>query len=111
MAGLEQRKEERRDARRLHWLTDFLADMRYAIRSLRRTPALAPGGVRRSIDDDFPMPTQQDLELLKRLAESGALKPVIDRRYRLEDIVEAHRYVELGHKTGSVILTMRGRRR
>jgi len=40
MGGLEQRKEEMRDMRRLHWLTDFLDDVRYAIRSLRRTPGL-----------------------------------------------------------------------
>ena len=40
MDGLEQRKEEMRDMRRIHWLTDFLDDVRYAIRSLRRTPAL-----------------------------------------------------------------------
>ena len=41
MDGLEQRKEEIRDARRMHWLTDFLDDARFAIRSLRRTPGLA----------------------------------------------------------------------
>ena len=38
MGGLEQRKEEMRDMRRIHWLTDFLDDVRYAVRSLRRTP-------------------------------------------------------------------------
>jgi len=68
--------------------------------------ALTTGGACISIDDDFPRPTRQDLDLLKRLAESGALKPVIDRRYRLEEIVEAHRYVELGHKKGNVIVTV-----
>ena len=41
MGGLDQRKEEMRDMRRIHWLTDFLDDVRYAIRSLRRTPGLA----------------------------------------------------------------------
>ena len=41
MGGLEQRKEEMRDMRRVHWLTDFLDDVPYAIRSLRRTPGLA----------------------------------------------------------------------
>src|SRR6266540_6180791 len=41
MGGLEQRKEEIRDARRIHWLTDFVDDVRYAVRSLRRTPGLA----------------------------------------------------------------------
>jgi putative ABC transport system permease protein len=41
MGGLDQRKEEMRDMRRIHWLTDFVDDVRYAIRSLRRTPGLA----------------------------------------------------------------------
>ncbi len=41
MGGLEQRKEEIRDARRIHWLTDFVDDVRYATRSLRRTPWLS----------------------------------------------------------------------
>lgn len=40
MEGLEQRKEEMRDMRRIHWLTDFVDDVRYAIRSLRRAPSL-----------------------------------------------------------------------
>jgi macrolide transport system ATP-binding/permease protein len=40
MGGLEQRKEEIRDTRRIHWLTDFLDDVRYAIRTLRRAPGL-----------------------------------------------------------------------
>src|SRR3954447_7915882 len=40
MNGLEQRKEEMRDMRRVHWLTDFVDDVRYAIRSLRRTSGL-----------------------------------------------------------------------
>ena len=41
MGGLEQRKEEIRDMRRVHWLTDFIDDVRYAVRSLRRAPGLA----------------------------------------------------------------------
>jgi macrolide transport system ATP-binding/permease protein len=40
MDGLEQRKEEMRDMRRIHWLTDFFDDARFAMRSLRRTPGL-----------------------------------------------------------------------
>jgi macrolide transport system ATP-binding/permease protein len=40
MDGLEQRKQEMRDMRRIHWLTDFLDDVHYAIRSLRRTSGL-----------------------------------------------------------------------
>jgi hypothetical protein len=41
LGGLDKQKEEMRDARRVHWLTDFLDDVRYAFRSLRRTPGLS----------------------------------------------------------------------
>jgi NADPH:quinone reductase-like Zn-dependent oxidoreductase len=47
-----------------------------------------------------------DLRLLVSLAESGALKPVIDRRYQLERIADAHGYVETGRKRGSVVITL-----
>jgi NADPH:quinone reductase-like Zn-dependent oxidoreductase len=68
--------------------------------------ALAPGGVSMSVDDAFPRTEKSDLLVLKELAESGALRPVIDRRFRLDEIVEAHRYVDLGHKKGNVIITI-----
>ncbi len=45
-----------------------------------------------------------DLGALRTLVETGALRPVIDRRCRLDDIVEAHRYAEAGHKTGSLLV-------
>ncbi|MDR1201900.1 MAG: NAD(P)-dependent alcohol dehydrogenase [Tannerellaceae bacterium] len=56
----------------------------------------------------FPMPSicQKDVEFLKELAENGQFKPVIDRKYRLEQIVEAHKYVDTGQKTGNVIITV-----
>ena len=68
--------------------------------------ALAPGGVSMSVDDGFPRTKKSDLLLLKQLAESGAFRPVIDRRFPLDDIVEAHRYVDEGHKKGNVIVTL-----
>jgi len=46
----------------------------------------------------------KDLELLRQLIEEGTLKPVIDRSYSLFQISEAHRYVDTGHKRGSVVV-------
>ena len=56
----------------------------------------------------FPIPTisKADVEFLKQLVERKEFKPVEDRRYTLEQIVDAYRYVETGQKTGNVIITL-----
>jgi len=56
----------------------------------------------------FPLPKhdQELVEHIKGLVESGAFKPLIDRRYPLEEIVEAYRYVETGQKVGNVVITL-----
>jgi NADPH:quinone reductase-like Zn-dependent oxidoreductase len=53
-----------------------------------------------------PRLTKQDLVFIKQLIEAGHYRPVIDRRYRLEDAIEAARYVETRQKTGNVVLTV-----
>src|SRR5947207_752641 len=53
-----------------------------------------------------PRQTKQDVLFLKELIEAGKYRPVIDRRYPLEDVVEATRYVETEQKTGNVVLTI-----
>lgn len=68
--------------------------------------ALAAGGKYVSVDDGAPRQSTRDLDLLTQLVEAGAIRPVVDRRYPLERISEAHRYVELGHAKGTVVVTV-----
>jgi NADPH:quinone reductase-like Zn-dependent oxidoreductase len=56
----------------------------------------------------FPIPrdNQEMVRYFKELLESGEFKPLIDRRYRLDEIVEAYRYVETGQKVGNVVISV-----
>ena len=68
--------------------------------------ALAPGGTYISVDDATPKNKPEDYALFRQLLEARKLRPVIDRCYRLEQMAEAHRYVDLGHKKGNVVITV-----
>jgi NADPH:quinone reductase-like Zn-dependent oxidoreductase len=68
---------------------------------------LAAGGRFLTVRKGLAKGTAADLAVLKALAESGELRPVIDRRYPLQQAAAAHRYVEKGHKVGNVVLTVR----
>ena len=85
---------------------DAVGKRKSAKAMLKAGAALASDGVSISVDDAFPRTKKSDLLVLKELAESGAFRPVIDRRYTLDEIVDAHRYVDLGHKKGNVIVTI-----
>jgi NADPH:quinone reductase-like Zn-dependent oxidoreductase len=57
-----------------------------------------------------PRQTKEDVLLLKELIEAGKFRPVIDRTYPMEDVIEATKYVETEQKTGNVVLTINGGR-
>ena len=95
-----------RSGSRYDIIFDAVGKRKSAKAMLNAGAALASGGVSMSVDDAFPRTKKSDLLVLKELAESGAFRPVIDRRCTLDEIVEAHRYVDLGHKKGNVIVTI-----
>jgi NADPH:quinone reductase-like Zn-dependent oxidoreductase len=70
--------------------------------------ALMPSrkGAKRVVFQLPPRQPKMDVLFLKELIETGKFRPVIDRRYPLEDVIEATRYVETQQKTGNVVLTV-----
>ncbi len=56
----------------------------------------------------FPLPSikKEDVVFLKELVESGKFKPLMDRSWHIDNIVEAYKYVETGQKTGNVVITL-----
>jgi NADPH:quinone reductase-like Zn-dependent oxidoreductase len=68
--------------------------------------ALTANGKYISIDDEDLLLKSDRLNKITELVESGVIKPVNDRVYHFEQIVEAHKYVEMGHKKGNVAITV-----
>ena len=63
---------------------------------------------KRKVVFGMPRLTKENVQFVKELVEAGEYRAVIDRRYPLEDVVEATRYVESWQKTGNVVLTVNG---
>jgi NADPH:quinone reductase-like Zn-dependent oxidoreductase len=88
---------------------DVIFDAVSKLSSSRGKKALKKGGIYFDIDKDSGSAgdiKSDDLKFLKELIEAGKIRAVIDRSYPLEQIVEAHRYVETGHKKGHVVITV-----
>jgi NADPH:quinone reductase-like Zn-dependent oxidoreductase len=93
-------------AERYDLVLDAVGKRKSAAALRRCRQVLAPGGACVSIDDGTPKLLREDLVLLGELATKGEIRPVIDRTYALDDIVEAHRYVDNGHKRGNVVVAV-----
>jgi NADPH:quinone reductase-like Zn-dependent oxidoreductase len=87
---------------------DFIFDAVARAPRRRARRALKKGGIFLSAHDAHgsALIKTEDLVFLKELIEAGKIRSVIDRTYPLEQIVEAHRYVDQGHKKGNVVITV-----
>jgi NADPH:quinone reductase-like Zn-dependent oxidoreductase len=103
---LDYTKEQEFALRRYDVVFDAVGRRRTSPLKEAARNALTPAGKFISVDDGLPRFRRDGLTQLRELAEAGRLKPVIDRRYPLERIAEAHRYVEQGHKKGNVVITI-----
>jgi NADPH:quinone reductase-like Zn-dependent oxidoreductase len=84
---------------------DAVGKMVSGISKSKAQQALAPDGTFVSIEMSYKE-RGQDLDYLRGVIEEGRLRSAIDRSYPLEQMAEAHRYVEMGHKKGNVVITV-----
>ncbi len=88
---------------------DVIYDAVGKIESSKRRKSLAKSGVYQNVlamSGNIKLKVE-DLNTIKELCEAGKLKTVIDRIYPMEEIIEAHRYVDKGHKKGNVVITVK----
>ncbi|TVY07516.1 NAD(P)-dependent alcohol dehydrogenase [Paenibacillus cremeus] len=86
---------------------DLIFDAVGKISKAKCKRAIAPNGKYVTVDGQgIAKVRNEDLHFLKELVEMGKIKPLIDRRYPLEQVPEAHRYVEKGRKKGNVVINI-----
>jgi len=86
---------------------DVIFDAVGKISKSKSKKALTPNGTYVTVNTlNIAKPKAGDIIFLKELMEAGKLKTVIDRTYGLEQIADAHRYVDKGHKKGNVVITV-----
>ncbi|MBD3276116.1 MAG: zinc-binding dehydrogenase [Candidatus Marinimicrobia bacterium] len=91
---------------RYDFALDAVGKMKSSIFKEALKNELASDGNFASIDDGDMKLVSSRLNKVKELTEAGHIKPIIDRTYPLDEIVDAHRYVEKGHKTGGVAISV-----
>lgn len=85
---------------------DCIFDAAGIISKSESQAALKPNGRFVSIHKDLYKESGEDLDFLRELVEAGQIRPVVDRTFPLDEIVEAYRYVEKGLKVGNVVVTV-----
>ena len=91
---------------RYDFVLDAVGKRKSSKLKLQCQDALTPTGKYVSVDGGMPKARTEYLVRLKEMIEAGQFRAVIDRCYPLEQMVEAHRYVDQGHKKGNVVITV-----
>ena len=88
------------------YILDAVGKRKSSKLKLQLKKVLTKNGKYTSVDNGSPKSLPEYLVLINELVEAGHFKAIIDKCYPLEEIVEAHRYVDKGHKKGNVVITV-----
>jgi len=104
---IDYTKEDSIDKLELYdFILDAVGEKKSSELKIQCKKALSQDGKYSSVDDELVKLRSEYLVLLKEMVEAGHFKTVIDKSYPLEQIVEAHRYVDKGHKKGNVVISV-----